>query len=391
MAYILLMPIGGPIHKAAIEAMDKLVVAGLWKGYCRGKMLGTDFYEDKKQSYIIRGPGDNHSPREEGRNGFWITVLSLVPWKPQFTPLGATSDKEASSKQQEVRSQRPVHLLHLSRPDLHVSKVSEASLPVVNGDIGGIKVRYIAAVLSSELITLIVGIVTATVWKNLFSIWYLTPLLLKITALLCDVRRKQVTAPTDDPKDNKPILCEVEDISNGFCLIEGKSELVLQFFRHYAHPERYRRSLCGDRFWEVISMLTIAAAIFVYPGGLIAFIFAPITIQWVWLGYQLYAMIAMHVYRFGGGEHIGTTQKWIARELSQKHQAIFDDGSGNKVMARLETSTISSVAEGRRQVEIIVDQVLQKHAMEKIDIKYDAMVRMVGSHNPTTGICCFLR
>jgi hypothetical protein len=78
-------------------------------------------------------------------------------------------------------------------------------------------------------------------------------------------------------------------------VIEGPSELVLQFFLHYGHPLRNRKGLLGDRVWEIRSILTVMGAILVYPGGLAAFTFAPVTTQWVWLGYQLFAMLAVHL------------------------------------------------------------------------------------------------
>jgi hypothetical protein len=365
LAYIFLMPIGGPIHKAAVEALDKLMGAGLWKGYCRGDMLGTYFFEDTKQSFVVRGPGGGRGPRREARNGFWITALSLIPWQPQFGHPVATRDEETAKRhEEEVRSRRPVCLLRLIRADSNSTEVSEAELPVVNDDTSPKKVQHFAAIFSSEIIALIVGLVTAVVWKSIFSVWYLIPLLLKMTALAFQVSQKELMPPSNKPEDNELILCEIEDISKGFFLIEGTSELVLQFFRHYGHPNRYRRGIRGDRVREVMSMLTVTTTIFLYPGGLIAFIFAPTSVQWVWLGYQLYATLTMHVYRFSDEQHIGTTQKWIGRELHHKNQVLFDDRIGNKVVARLETSIVDSVAEGRLQVESVVEQILQKHAMQ---------------------------
>jgi hypothetical protein len=238
------MPIGGPIHKAAVEALDRLVDAGLLKGYCSGDMLGTAFFRESKQYHVAKVPGGGSSPKKEARNAFWITVLSLVPWQPQVNgPMPQHDDEAAAEYMEEFRAQRPVHLLRLSR-----AESNPAGVPVVNGDVGSMKARYIVAVLSSELITLIIGVVTAAVWKSIFSIRYLAPVLLKMTALFCHVRGKQMTSPSDKPEDNEPILCEIEDFSRGFFLIEGKSELVLQFFGHYAHPIRYRRGLLGDRF-----------------------------------------------------------------------------------------------------------------------------------------------
>ena len=156
------------------------------------------------------------------------------------------------------------------------------------------------------------------------------------------------------------MLCQIEGLSRGFFLIQGPSELLLlQFFRCYGHPERHRKSGLGDRAREVISMFTVLGTMLIYPSGLIGFIFAPITIQWVWLGYQLlYAMLAMHIYRFGDGEYIGTTQAGIATELSRHGRVLFDDGSGNRVVAELQSSTAPSVADGQQEVERLVDQLL---------------------------------
>ena len=377
-AIVFLMPIGGPIHKAAVEALDRLVFAGLWKGYCRGDMLGTAFYNDTGHHYVMRMADGSKSERKAARNAFWITVLGLIPWQPRIDtvdPAIPEDDESAARVVQEVRAQRPVFVLNILRAD---STVAE-NLPIVDGDIGRLKFRYIAAIIASEIITLAVGIVNATVWRSLFSIWYLAPLLLKLVGLFCRVRRKSVepssvrTAPEDGgktPLSNRPkdeqLLCEVEDFSKGFLLIEGPSELVLQFFRHYGHPIRHRKGAFGDRVREVISMFTVIGSIVVYPGGLIAFIFAPTTIQWVWLGYQLYAMLAMHLYRFGEAEHIGTTQEWIARELSSHNSVCFDDGSGNRVVVQLGSSIASSVSEGRRKVEHFVRQKLRDHAQNSM-------------------------
>ena len=304
-------------------------------------------------------------PKREARNAYWVTLLSLVPWQPRVNRPAAHNDREAAIQVKTIRAQRPVHLLRLSREE----NPKSASFPVVNGDIGSAKVRYIVAVLSSELTTLIAGAVTAVVWRSQFSFWYLIPLLLKLTALLCRVRREQLSPPSGEPKDNEPIFCEIEDFSKGFFLIEGKSELVLQFFKHYAHPKRSRRGILGDRFRELVSMGVITATAVLYPGGLVAFILPPIAVQWVWLGYQLYTMVAMHMYRFGDGKYLGMTQKCIGERLYHKTRVFFDDGSGNVLLARLETKTANSVEEGRELVESLVEQVLQEHGQQKPPVR----------------------
>jgi hypothetical protein len=69
LAMVLLMPSGGPIHKAAIAALDGLTDAGLWKCYCRGKTLGTVFYKDTRYQYIIH-KADGRKIQNPAQNAF---------------------------------------------------------------------------------------------------------------------------------------------------------------------------------------------------------------------------------------------------------------------------------------------------------------------------------
>ena len=371
LAISLLMPMGGPIHKAAVEALDQFALSGLWKGYCQGDMLKTAFYRDTGHHYVVR-MGKDLGQTKEARNAFWITVMGCIQWQPikENASSASTTDDEAAGKRVEkVIAQRPVFFLKLSRC---TGSTGDKNIPVVNGDIGDLKFRYLVGIMASEVTTIAVGIVIATVWKSFFALWFLAPLLLKLIALLCHIRR---TSIKPEPKktstkgkeqattaDEGDIVCQVVDFSKGFFLIKGPSELVLQFFRHYGHPERYHRGFRGDRVREVIAMITVILSVMVYPGGLVAFIFATQTIQWIWLGYQLYAMLAMHFYRFCGGESIGTTEKWVARELKNKGKVCFDDGSGNRVIAELDAAIVRSVAEGRTEVEKRLEQILGNHA-----------------------------
>ncbi|KAL3447810.1 hypothetical protein BJX65DRAFT_307862 [Aspergillus insuetus] len=392
----LLMPMGGPIHKAAVESLDEFVVAGLFKGYCRGDMLGTAFYEDTKHCYVIRMPDGSKGEQKVARNAFWITVLELVGWEAaidQPMPSPTLNDELAERAVAQLRAQRPLFVLKLTRR----SPVPiDTNMPVVEGDIGRLKLRYFAGIMASEITTLAVGIVTAAALKSLFSIWYLYPLILKLVSLFFCVRRETVEprthylsylfskliyrvlgiqedvveSPTERaelgcsiqhlPSTNPQIVCEVVDISKGFFLIQGPSELVMQFFRHYGHPIRNRRGIRGDHIRELISMFTVVSFITVYPAALIAFIFAPVTVQWVWIGYQLYTMLAMHLYRFYGGVNIGTTQESVAKALSRHGRVCFIDHIGSQVFAYLERSMVSSVAEGRRAVESRVYQTLAR-------------------------------
>ena len=377
--FVFLMPMGGPIHKGAVNALDSLVRAGLWRGNCRGEMLGTPFFNDSKHRYVMTSIDRSlHKMKEEtkqGRNAFWISVMELIPWQRIQDTSDRQDDDERQQQLERIRAHRPFFILKLSWPD---SPSGTKAINKVKGDLRPLQVRHLVGVMASEMITLVLGIVTAVVWRSLFALWYIFPCLLKVCALCSSVRRehvkptkKNMTPPSKETKEEPNVdelsIYEVEDKSNGFFLMEGPSELVGQFFRHYGHPLRVRKGLLGDRTRELISMFTIFAFILVYPVGLLVFIFAPWPIQWCWLGYQIYAMIAMHLYRFLGGEHIGTTPEWVARELYEHGKVCVADEQGARVIARLEKATVvSSVANGRQEVKNRKEEVFRDvmHSME---------------------------
>ena len=406
----LLMPMGGPIHKAAIEALDNLVDAGLWRGFCRGDMLGTAFYKNRGRKYVMQRAGTEERVLKDARDAFWITVLELVPWPRQVPPRESNWRQDPPTAEQHVQkilAQRPFLELELSREapsaavatpvgrappaavdadtgllTLAVPGTADAAghlPPVVTGDTGLLKWRYFVGVVISETITIAFGTATAVVWKSPFATWYFVPLLLKLVALFCRVRRQPVKGleemnPPGD--DGEPTLFEVADESKGFFLITGPKQLVYQFWHHYGHPlrdkpglhwEKYTSlpgnidNLFGDRAREVMSMLTIVAFIFVYPAGLIAFLFASADIQWVWLGYQLAAILSMHGYRFFGGEHCGSTQERLAKELAGQRPVCFDNGSGHRLIARLQSDVVDSVAAGRKRLSGRIVNFLAAH------------------------------
>ena len=42
-----LMPMGGPVHRAALITLDNFRKNGLYRGHCQGQMLGTAFFQSK--------------------------------------------------------------------------------------------------------------------------------------------------------------------------------------------------------------------------------------------------------------------------------------------------------------------------------------------------------
>lgn len=62
----LTMPMGGPMHRAALETLDSFRKMGLYRGRCRGNMLVTAFYEKKENTYLCRTGGSDNDKSEMG-------------------------------------------------------------------------------------------------------------------------------------------------------------------------------------------------------------------------------------------------------------------------------------------------------------------------------------
>lgn len=63
-----LIPMGGPLHKAALRTLDTFDENGMFKGSRRGHMLGTAFFGNTARSYNVHA-GRNTPTAEHVRNG----------------------------------------------------------------------------------------------------------------------------------------------------------------------------------------------------------------------------------------------------------------------------------------------------------------------------------
>lgn len=220
----------------------------------------------------------------------------------------------------------------------------------MNGDVESLGWRTIIGLFCSELVTMLTGASVAIIWKSAYSFWFMTPIAFKILAMVFQVRREKLK-PDDKPETQDRMMAEFCDINKGFFLIEGPESTVLQFFRHYGHPERSRRGLRGDRVREWVSMACVFACMMIFPFGAFAFAFAPPALQWVWIGYQLYATFSMFIYHSYGGESLGTTEQLLARALYHEGSVQFCDGDGTSVFARVRFDLAQNVNEGRWMIQ----------------------------------------
>ena len=73
----LLMPMGGPLHTAALNVIDRVFQNDLFRGDCVAHMLGTAFFSDSRLEYeVVDTQG---VVQKKVRNGLWVSVLAQLP------------------------------------------------------------------------------------------------------------------------------------------------------------------------------------------------------------------------------------------------------------------------------------------------------------------------
>jgi hypothetical protein len=107
-------------------------------------------------------------------------------------------------------------------------------------------------------------------------------------------------------------------------------------------------------------MLAVIMFVAMYLAGLIVFIFATIHVQWVWLGYGIYTMVAMHCYRFLGGADIATTESWLARELYEKGKVTLARSSKQWVLAEIKFDIAERAKIAKDKFEAKVKEIIEE-------------------------------
>ncbi|KAK1532155.1 uncharacterized protein CCOS01_04138 [Colletotrichum costaricense] len=400
----LFMPMGGPLHRAALETLDKFRDHGLYKGRRRGDMLGTTFFSDKASVHYLHKtattPEGRKLPRAV-RNGFWIEVLKHVDdrislggsWTgagPAPVPDTVRLKEGGEAPADTVRTTRRIYRLDL---EFQSSQGSEASpqLKAFNENFG---FRTLLGIVVSELSSILLA-VAAGIWSNQSrdgqdapAKWFIgflcIPLFLKLFAAVARVRRESVihdegspesstlnvTAPSSpaaeasitekDPTPASPDhhqeteIFEVEVPSIGFLLISTPSpasQASFQFFRHYGHPIR---DSALDRAREVASIVTVYAFVLYFPAGLLLLSWMNESMQYLWLGQQLWSVLVMHLVRLFGWEGTSRTEEAVAAALVKDFRVVL---AGEKacVEATLRMEEVTSVREGRKRVQEMLE------------------------------------
>lgn len=313
LAIAILMPMGGPIHKAALEVFDTLYAHGLFSGRQRGHMLGTAFYKDVGWSYTLRGTGQEPVPKET-RNCLWALALGLLR-----VPELDSNDQESSSGREEkglvrkntIRSRTCVHHLKFSPATL---EDKNSKLPFVKEHTRFPNLSVFFTIILGELTAVIIAVVLIAVWKTPWAALWLAPLALRLLSAIFTLHREPLIPITDAMAKEEPQDFEINcpQTSGSFMIFTGPPAIVLQFMRHYGHPIRHRSQ-------EILQMAIVVILGSIFPLGLItSTLLMSRNLQYVWFGYQIYLVAALHFARYSPFVKNVSTQAAIADAFDRR-------------------------------------------------------------------------
>ncbi|RYP42752.1 hypothetical protein DL768_010255 [Monosporascus sp. mg162] len=204
-----LTPMGGPLHKIALHAMDTFE-HGLLRGVHQGHMLGTAFFHDQGWTYAMHASGDGvHGHTEPLRNCIWSRALTYIPI-PSIKSAAAQespSEVEKGAHQASSPLRARVALSHLT---MHVASSDDKSsaLPFVSEDMNTPGPRIFAAICASELSSVIVAVGVLAAYRALWAVLWLAPLLVRLACALSSVHREPLVSGASSSSEDP--VCEFE-------------------------------------------------------------------------------------------------------------------------------------------------------------------------------------
>ncbi|CEI60178.1 hypothetical protein FVEN_g6362 [Fusarium venenatum] len=289
----LLMPMGGPLHKAALETFDTLHRHGLFRGAYKGHMLGTAFFNDIGWTYTMHDMGVKGLPKAV-RNCIWTRAMSLLE-HPQLNDgsMMLPMEKKEQSKAKRQSSVRAwISCYHLTFSQATEDDRSSA-LPFVRERVNTPGPQVYLSLLAAESSAIIIAIILIVIWRTPWVTLWLAPLALRLISTFFAIHREPLETLQLTPQN---YTCDFEihcPESNGdFIVLSGPPPLIQQFMRHYGHP-------CRSRTKEIIQLVIICALGCVFPAGLVASaLFMPLHLQYVWFGYQIFLVAGLHIARY---------------------------------------------------------------------------------------------
>jgi hypothetical protein len=316
----LLMPMGGPLHSAALKALDVMFTYGLFKGARVGHMLGTAFFPDTNWTYTSWTSNGQRIKTEPVRNCLWVRVLSFVP-----IPMLSSDSEELIHEISEKATNTSTVARDKVRAKVAVShltftKVTEedikSTIPFVKADVSPPTLRVFIAIFATELSAVLVATGTAVYYESFWALWWLAPLILRLISASFAIHRKPLvslksTSPDEDICDFE-IHCPQHE--GNFMLLTGPKSVAEQFFVHYGHPTR-------NRFREIVQLAIVVLFTSLFPLGLFfSVMWMPIGVQKVWVCYQFYCGIAMLFVRYRHGNSGTSTETMIAENFRKQEE-----------------------------------------------------------------------
>ncbi|OQD75898.1 hypothetical protein PENDEC_c005G00068 [Penicillium decumbens] len=365
----LLMPLGGPLHKAALSTFDIAYARGLLKGAHEGHMLGTSFFKQTDWTYTI--PGNASSEPRPARNCMWARALHYMPL-PALEPgslaglsppaTGAAIEKgilpPADNSRSPLRAKVAVYHL-IFTPATAEDKASQMAF--VHENCGRPGPHVYLSIFIAELSGIIIFAVIYAIGRSLWCLIWLAPLLLRFLSAFFALDREPLTpisfisspstTPTTEAESPRDFVLHFPQSQGGdLMLFTGPPALVQQFFRHYGHPVR-------NRAREILQLCIIALFAALFPLGLLAStLWMPPLVQYAWTCYQLYIVMTMHIVRYTSWGRGTSTESKIADYLADRPAILFGEKrhGAETVKLRLIATYHARHQEGRDCLERLV-------------------------------------
>lgn len=165
------MPMGGPLHRAALKTLDTIISNGLFKGRNQGHMLGSPFYHDTRANYTVYDCANTRmKEKEHVRNGFWTQVIANlpIPYSPlEYNDYGTKDNPETRADTQVVRS-RAIHRVSHLRLSVPIQKPPPSQ--VINDGVKGASVQTYLALAITEVSGIFVACCVMAIWKSWFIV-----------------------------------------------------------------------------------------------------------------------------------------------------------------------------------------------------------------------------
>jgi hypothetical protein len=339
----LLMPSGGPLHRAALETLSRFQKNGLYLGKTRGNMLGSAFYRRLDVSYFARTLNGHENAAKESRNGFLVEISRSLA----HSHAARQNDNEKIMPALGASNRAHIPMHHVSLRCC--SSQTEMPRDVTNVSEDNLTWKCFFGVIASEMTAIVAAVLAVThahcTW---LGIYFMLPLFFKAFSFGASVRREPLRAATSGESKAETIF-EVDDLNHGLVLIQGPDYAVRQFCRHYGHPIR-GVNITANRARENMSMALVYLFVGYFPAGLIALLWLHDDAQTLWLSYQLYVVFAMHVGRLMGLNGCARTEERIARLLNKGKRVGLRSSTGPSVVFSVETVWFENVSEGKNAV-----------------------------------------